>query len=260
MDINPSNLYGSPYLDQALGQTDNINNAITLIGGRKIVNKVTLVDRDGPQFDKLLPPESNNAWVQCEKCNKWRRVPWNVDADKLPDLWECHMNYWDLDKASCESPTDNFDASRELTVDCKNLEKVNEDDLEIGTTWDVLCLELLTYFEATIVASKRVSASRMKLKFHFLGWEDCFDEWIESNSERIQPHHLYTEVLDEGVTVKYKTVDVKKVTNNKKSNDNKKKRKTVSAFTSDVYDYSKKYNSSTSSRRSKELLEDTQII
>ena len=251
MDMHSSNLYGSPYLDQALGQVDNINNAITLIGGRKIVNKVTLVDRDGPQFDKLLPPESNNAWVQCEKCNKWRRVPWNVDAEKLPDSWECQMNYWDLDKASCESPTDDFDATRELTVDCQNLEKVNEDDLEIGTTWDVLCLELLTYFEATIVSVKRVSG-RMKLKFHFLGWEDCFDEWIEANSERIQPHHLHTEVLDEGVTVKYKTASVKKGSTNNKSN-NIKKRKTVSAFNSEVYDYSRKYNNSTSSRRSKEL-------
>ena len=256
MDISTLNLYGSPYLDQALGQVDNINNAITLIGGRKTVNKVAVVDLDGPQFDKLLPPESNNAWVQCEGCNKWRRVPWNVDADQLPDQWECQMNYWDLDKATCASPADEFDASRELTVDCQNLEKVNEDDLEIGTVWDVLCLELLSYFEATIVAVKHKVNGGKKLRFHFLGWEDCFDEWIESNSDRIQRHHLHTEVLEEGVTVKYKTAVVKN-NNSKNNKSNKKKRnppkKVSDSSSSQVYDYAKTYSSSTSSRRSKEF-------
>lgn len=153
-DINSLNIYGSPYLDQALGQVDNINNAISLIGGRKHNNKVAKIDIDGPQFDKLLPPECANSWVQCESCRKWRRVPWNVDPEKLPELWECSLNYWDLDKASCDSPIDDFDADRETTIDTQNLEKVNEDDLQVGSTFDVLCLELLVYFEATIIAVK----------------------------------------------------------------------------------------------------------
>lgn len=251
MDVNHYHLFGSPYLDQALGQVDNINNAITLICGRKIVSKVVQLGRDGPQFDKLLPPESNNAWVQCDSCEKWRRVPWNVDAEKLPDRWECIMNHWDLDKATCSSPADDFDANRELTVDCQNFENVDEDDLEIGTIWDVLCLELLTYFEATITTIKYKSNGHKKLKFHFLGWEDSFDEWIEGNSDRIQPHHLHTEVIEEGMTVKYKTPAVKndKVTSH--SNNNKKRKVGIrpSIHDSQVYDYSKKYNNSTSSRR-----------
>jgi hypothetical protein len=38
-------------------------------------------DDDNAQLDQCLPPEKNTDWVQCDACRKWRRVPWNVDAD-----------------------------------------------------------------------------------------------------------------------------------------------------------------------------------
>lgn len=88
------------------------------------------------------------------------------------------------------------------------------------------------------------------MKFHFLGWENAFDEWIDSNSERIQPHHLYTEVLEKGITVKYKTAPEKNATT--KNNNKKKTTSRRNNFDTQVYDYSKQYNNS-SSRRSKEI-------
>lgn len=40
-------------------------------------------------------------WVQCEKCEKWRRIPSHIAAKDLPDKWFCTMNHWDPRSASC---------------------------------------------------------------------------------------------------------------------------------------------------------------
>ncbi|OQS04062.1 hypothetical protein THRCLA_03663 [Thraustotheca clavata] len=33
-------------------------------------------------------------WVQCDKCQKWRKLPDNVDVSELPATWYCRMNKW----------------------------------------------------------------------------------------------------------------------------------------------------------------------
>ena len=52
----------------------------------------------------------NVEWVQCEKCNKWRKLPPHICADELPDVWYCSLNTWNPDSASCDSPEDKADA------------------------------------------------------------------------------------------------------------------------------------------------------
>jgi hypothetical protein len=52
----------------------------------------------------------NVEWVQCEKCEKWRKLPSHICADELPDVWYCSLNTWNADSASCESPEDKADA------------------------------------------------------------------------------------------------------------------------------------------------------
>ncbi|GMH72867.1 hypothetical protein TrST_g12059 [Triparma strigata] len=43
-------------------------------------------------------------WVQCEMCDKWRRLPPNLSAADLPDTdWYCAMNTWDKSTASCDA-------------------------------------------------------------------------------------------------------------------------------------------------------------
>ena len=32
--------------------------------------------------------EKKNNWVQCEKCEKWRRVPWFVDDEEVGSVFE----------------------------------------------------------------------------------------------------------------------------------------------------------------------------
>jgi hypothetical protein len=41
-----------------------------------------------------LPPPPPATWVQCDKpdCLKWRRLPWYITADSLPDPFYCHLN------------------------------------------------------------------------------------------------------------------------------------------------------------------------
>jgi len=40
-------------------------------------------------------------WVQCDQCQKWRRLPSTVAAEDLPEYWICTMNTWDPRSASC---------------------------------------------------------------------------------------------------------------------------------------------------------------
>ncbi|TDH71767.1 hypothetical protein CCR75_001798 [Bremia lactucae] len=43
-------------------------------------------------------------WAQCEKCNKWRKLPQHIKSSTLPDKWYCSMNHWDLSRAKCSIP------------------------------------------------------------------------------------------------------------------------------------------------------------
>ncbi|KAJ0405116.1 hypothetical protein ATCC90586_009687 [Pythium insidiosum] len=45
-------------------------------------------------------------WAQCEKCNKWRKLPAHIKSSTLPDKWYCSMNHWDPTRASCSVPQD----------------------------------------------------------------------------------------------------------------------------------------------------------
>lgn len=50
-------------------------------------------------------------WVQCEKCEKWRRLPPRISAEDLPDVWFCSMNTWDINLATCTAIEDKHEAS-----------------------------------------------------------------------------------------------------------------------------------------------------
>jgi len=54
--------------------------------------------------------EDNVEWVQCDKCEKWRKLPPDISADELPDIWNCTMNTWKPASASCSADEDKTDA------------------------------------------------------------------------------------------------------------------------------------------------------
>ncbi|MEW5299531.1 MAG: hypothetical protein WDW36_002539 [Sanguina aurantia] len=50
------------------------------------------------------PISELQKWVQCNKCQKWRKVPYHLRDDELTDEWECKDNSWDYIHAICSIP------------------------------------------------------------------------------------------------------------------------------------------------------------
>lgn len=204
-------LYGSPMLDAALGQVDSVFKALAEFKSSEAITSSPAAGKTKSasakkgkskdkkeislQLDDILPPEKPTSWVQCEQCKKWRRVPWHVDAESLPDTWQCNMNTWDQDVANCEAPQDGFDPNVENTVEMKTTEKVNTlEACKIGAWRDLFCTKNRVYYEAQIVkikAPKRATGKTMVL-FHYKGWSRTFDEWVPFDSDRIAAHNLHT--------------------------------------------------------------------
>jgi hypothetical protein len=187
-------LYGSPMLDVCLGELDAVDHVFEQLGISN-VNKDKQLNNDS-QLDSILPPEVPTAWVQCENisCRKWRRVAWYVDDVQLPDPWNCSMNFWDETHSSCDVPEVSFDKDKEITINYEATGK--QEELKIGDWRDVWCKINKYYYEASVIgfinykATKKTPAFQ-KAKFNFKGW-DGFDENIPLDSDRIQPHNLYT--------------------------------------------------------------------
>jgi hypothetical protein len=66
--------------------------------------------------DTMRPPLSLDHiveanWVSCNKCEKWRRVPMNINLDDLPLQWFCSDQVWESDafKRSCAAPEESVD-------------------------------------------------------------------------------------------------------------------------------------------------------
>lgn len=42
-------------------------------------------------------------WVQCNKCEKWRKVPAHINVAELPEVWYCSLNKWAPLMAKCSA-------------------------------------------------------------------------------------------------------------------------------------------------------------
>lgn len=216
-------LYGSPMLDLALGQVGTISKVIAALleghtesvtdskkskkgsgggvsGSKKDSSGGGESSKrskdDVAQFDNILPPEMPTAWVQCEQCRKWRRVAWFVNSEALPDLWECTMNTWDPDNATCDAPQDSYDPDSENTLGFAVSEAAIEpSSFVVGKKFDLFCNKNKVYYEAVVMKVKtnpKKPADKPKALFRFVGWGSRFDELISIDSDRIAPHNLYT--------------------------------------------------------------------
>ncbi|DBA04516.1 TPA: LOW QUALITY PROTEIN: hypothetical protein N0F65_011064 [Lagenidium giganteum] len=55
--------------------------------------------------EAVLPAATKqDDWVQCDKCQKWRRLPNHVNVSELPATWYCKMNRWDKRYNKCSIP------------------------------------------------------------------------------------------------------------------------------------------------------------
>jgi CW-type Zinc Finger/Protein SET DOMAIN GROUP 2 C-terminal len=187
--VDGRSLVGSPMLDGALGQVDSVTKAMEVLCPLSLSSSSHNGKTDTSQFDSILPPEVPTSWVQCESCRKWRRVAWHVDQGSLPDLWECGMNDWEPENASCDVPQDSYDPERESTLNYTSSEVHSDSEaFVLGTYRDVFCKKNKIYYEAQVKRLKEPKKPEDKLKilFHFKGWSPKFDEWIEAGSDRIR--------------------------------------------------------------------------
>lgn len=219
---------GSPMLDVALGQVDAIVKVMQELLGEDRA-KVWLAEcqtkalkkskaaragsrdnsDDDMQFDSILPPEIPTSWIQCEDCRKWRRVPWNIDAEALPDMWYCQDNTWDEpSKTNCDAEQDVWDPTRESTLETVGAATdASEEVFEVNSSRDVYCNTNCVYYVAQVrevkhpklLASGEIDSTSkfpcVAVKFRFKGWGAKFDEWIRVDSGRLAPLNLYTDPM-----------------------------------------------------------------
>jgi hypothetical protein len=166
---NTKNIYGSPFLDAALGQVGALymlrSELQQNMNAQRDDGKALIGTKKGPtlgsssraraaeqlaatQIDNMLPPELPTQWVQCDGCKKWRRVPWFVDSAALSDKWVCNDNTWDTETATCTAPEDVYDSTVENTLSSEGSAAVMESD--IGLWRDVFCIKNLVYYEAQV--------------------------------------------------------------------------------------------------------------
>ncbi|KAL3809893.1 hypothetical protein ACHAXA_008545 [Cyclostephanos tholiformis] len=73
-------------------------------------------EKPGKNKDEMVDETKKQEWVQCEKCEKWRRLPPRISAEDLPEVWFCSMNTWDIHLATCTAVEDKHEASPARTA------------------------------------------------------------------------------------------------------------------------------------------------
>jgi len=74
------------------------------------VDKSTKLNKSNSKVSKEKA-ENQQQWVQCEKCEKWRRLPLHISPEDLPDVWDCTMNTWDVNSSFCGATEDKVESA-----------------------------------------------------------------------------------------------------------------------------------------------------
>ena len=117
---NPTMPMGSPIIDYLItGMEENIRKISAALKGKDEESeeskskrsKLSTSDRLQSTVDEGMPAQAVANWVQCEdpKCLKWRKLPWHVDVDLLPDKFYCKDNVWNPSRQTCDAEEDDWD-------------------------------------------------------------------------------------------------------------------------------------------------------
>ena len=113
---DPTMPIGSPVLDYLVtGHDDNIRHIQAALTGKSETDqgrsKLSTSERLQSTVDEGMPAQAVANWVQCEdpKCLKWRKLPWHVDVDLLPENFFCKDNIWNPKSQRCEDSEDEWD-------------------------------------------------------------------------------------------------------------------------------------------------------
>lgn len=109
--------FGSPIVDFLVtGDESNIQDVLELLDAEEKVAARSSPDGLLSSVDRGRPAQAVSTWVQCEsaECLKWRKIPWHVDIDLLPEKFYCKDNIWNPLANSCDAPEDEWDANDSL--------------------------------------------------------------------------------------------------------------------------------------------------
>jgi hypothetical protein len=126
---------GSPVLDYLVtGNDENIQHVSSALRGDASTSeqgrsKMSSSDRLQSTVDDGMPAQAVANWVQCEnpKCLKWRKLPWHVDVDLLPEKFFCKDNVWNPKSQYCEAIEDEWDMG-----DAPIKFDTNDENFEVG--------------------------------------------------------------------------------------------------------------------------------
>lgn len=128
---------GSPVLDLlVMGDDTNINTVLAALDEDRLldpslnaIGSSTDIGLES-KIDEAMPAQAVAHWVQCEnpECLKWRRLPFYVDIDLLPEKFFCKDNEWNPAAQSCDAPEDEWD---ENDADLHNDGVNKESDVEM---------------------------------------------------------------------------------------------------------------------------------
>lgn len=114
---DPTMPMGSPIMDYLVtGIDENIRHVSEALSGcsttaKQGKSRMSTSDRLQSTVDEGMPAQAVANWVQCENpnCLKWRKLPWHVDVDLLPEKFFCKDNVWNPKCQSCDTPEDDWD-------------------------------------------------------------------------------------------------------------------------------------------------------
>jgi len=212
---DPTMPMGSPVLDYLVtGIDENIRQVSAALSEYANVSKegksnLSASSRLQSTVDEGMPAQAVANWVQCENpsCLKWRKLPWHVDVDLLPENFFCKDNIWNPKSKTCNASEDEWDMD---DAPVKFDLSANDDNFEIGMWFDVQRKGKVGYHEGQVMELDFKSHVK-RVKFHFWKLSSDRDEWIDVGSPRIAPHHSYTPRPLEGYG--NKTSDRKKCSN-----------------------------------------------
>lgn len=223
--------FGTPIIDFLVtGDESNITSILSELDADDKICAKKSTDGLLSSLDKGRPAQAVSTWVQCEnpECNKWRKIPWYVDADLLPEKFFCKDNKWNPAARTCDAPEDDWDDADAIVgadgkIEGSPVKKMNEEKLSVleessfrigskyleGTffllvkfgfnsysavfptskdRFDVLRSDRNQYCIAT-VTKVDFSGLIKRIMFHYRKTSSDRDEWIEFGSPRIAPLH-----------------------------------------------------------------------
>ncbi|XP_059833095.1 MORC family CW-type zinc finger protein 3-like [Hypanus sabinus] len=86
-------------------------------------------EADNTELIEELQTAPDQAWVQCETCMKWRKLPPEVDPESLPENWYCNMNP-DPKFRDCSIPEEPEENDDEITPSYEKTSKKYDQSLE----------------------------------------------------------------------------------------------------------------------------------